>query len=117
MPRSVLKLACLVLLYPTVTSAFSVQTLALSRTSVNPTATKTVGAMMRCRAPAISMAQKQNDDQEQEEWKAPGVFSPENAGPWLTRHRLLPGSVPREQVPEPLASLIPVVLGQQYGGP
>lgn len=75
---------------------------------------------MRRRVPVTFMAQKKNDDEEVE-WKAPGVFSPENAGPWLIL--LVTGvfqglaTLPREQVPEPLASLIPVVLGQQYGGP
>lgn len=60
---------------------------------------------------------------DKEPWKRPAVFSPENAGPWLILLVVLSfqiiAALPRlgVELPPALATLIPVVLGNQYAIP
>ena len=65
-----------------------------------------------------------NDEVEEvkEEWKPPGLFDPVNLGPWailltILSLQALVAFVPRENLPDFLQQLIPLLLGRQYAAP
>lgn len=119
--RAALLLPCLVLsLYPACSAGFSVQLpqshRAMQVGSVGPF--RPPAREQRTSAAVPSMRQNDSDD---ESFKPPAVFSIENAGPWAILLVVLIfeglATLPRETLPEPVAALIPLVLGEQYGVP
>jgi hypothetical protein len=79
-------------------------------------------------APSVAMAKARRLGQprlsandEDEEWRAPALLSPENAGPFAILFVVFAcfglATLPRETLPPILQQIIPLVLGKQFAIP
>jgi hypothetical protein len=82
---------------------------------------KTKAAAKQSRPQRRSRTAVMSQGGDDEDWKPPGLFSPQNAGPWaiLLVVAVFQGlaALPRDDLPVWLQQAIPIVLGSQYERP